>query len=168
MNILGGLFGTGLTRYQKMRKSFWGAVGIGAMGSVSDMSMIGFQASRAGRGGMIPAIAGQSVTIAAGVPLAGFTAAAISLVPGIGPFAAAIIAESLVGYGEYRFGSYLIKQFRTFSDIHKSIRHLEMGGSYQDSELAQRQRSIAIQDMNASMIPGRRYLGQEALLMNHK
>jgi hypothetical protein len=41
-----------------------------------------------------------------------------------------------------------------------------MGGRYQDTELAERQRFIALQDMSSATISGRRYLGQEALLMH--
>lgn len=155
-----------LNRSESIRKAFLGGVGLGAFNSVSDVAMLGFQASKAGKGGFVPAMVGQSMTIAAGIPLAGFAAAGISLIPGVGPFAAALIGEALVGYGELRFGSALIKKVRYFTDLNKNVRHLEMGGSYKDSELAQRQRFIAVQDMNASMIPGRRYLGQEALLMH--
>lgn len=160
------VLGFGLTRSQKMKKSFWGGIGLGSGNAALDTALIGFQASNAGRGALLPSIVGQSVAVSAGIPMAGFAAAAVSLVPGIGPAAAVVIGEVLAGYGELRFGSMLIKKFRMFSDLHKNIRHLEMGGNFQDSELAQRQRFLAVQDMNSSMIPGRRYLGQEALLMH--
>lgn len=166
MDTLQSIFGKGLTQSQKARKAFWGGVGMGQFSSALDMSMIGFQASKAGRGALIQAIVGQSIAIGIGIPLSGFASVAVSLIPGIGPLAAAFIGEGLSAYAELRFGSALIKKIRTFTNLNKTIRHLEMGGSYQDSEFAQRQRFIAIQDMNASMIPGRRYLGNEALLMH--
>lgn len=165
--ILSQGFGRGLVTSQKMKGAFWGSVNLGISGAVIDMALVGFQAHRAGRGGLIPSIVGQSVVIGAGVPIAGFAAAGLCLIPGIGPVAAAFLAEAIMYYPEYRVGSALITAFRTFSNLHKNMRHLEMGGSYQDSELAQRQRMIALQDMNASMIPGRRFLGNEARLMNH-
>src|SRR5271166_4495538 len=154
------LFGYGLTRAQKIKGAFLGGVSFGAFGALTDFGMIGFQASKSGRGGFVPAVVGQSFAIGAGIPIAGIAAAGISLIPGVGPFAAAAVASLLVDYGEVRFGTALIKKVRDFTDLHKSVRHLEMGGSYQDSESAQRQRYLAIQDMNSSMIPGRRYLGQ--------
>jgi hypothetical protein len=166
MTTLENIFGTGMTRSQKIKKSFLGGVNLGVYSSLKDVGLIGFQAARSGRGSLVPSIVGQSVAAATGIPLAGFASAAICLIPGIGPITAAIIGEALSGYAEFRFGSALIKKVRTFSELHKQMRHLEMGGNYKDTELAQRQRFIAIQDMNATMIPGRRYLGQEALLMH--
>lgn len=160
------LFGYGLARAQKIKRSFLGGVSFGAFGAATGMAMIGFQAARAGRGGFVPAVVGQSFALAVSIPISGVAAAAISLIPGIGPFAAVAIGGLMVDYGEARFGSILIRKVRCFTDLHKRIRHLEMGGSYQDSESSQRQRFLAIQDMNSSMIPGRRYLGQEALLMH--
>lgn len=166
MDLFRDIFGTGLTRSQKMKRSFSTGIGLGSYNAALDAAMIGFQVSRAGRGGIASAIIGQSITIAAGIPVSGFASAAISLIPGIGPFAAAFMGEILANYAEFRFGSALIKKVRVLTDINKNIRHLEMGGNYQDTESSQRQRFIAIQDMNAATIPGRRYLGQEALLMH--
>jgi hypothetical protein len=156
----------GLTVAGKVRKSFLGGVGLGALGGVQDIVLLGLQASKAGRGGFVPAMVGQSAVIVAGIPLAGFAAAGLSLIPGIGPLGAAIVGELFASYAEYRIGSSLIGKVRLFTGLNKRIRHLEMGGNYKDTELAQRQRFIAIQDMNSAMIPGRRYLGQEALLMH--
>lgn len=166
MDIMQQLFGAGLTKSSKIKKSFLGGIGFGAFGAAQDVAMIGFQVSKAGRGGVVPAIVGQSMAIAAGIPIAGFASAALCLVPGIGPFAAAIMGNLLTNYAEIRFGSTLSKKVRLLTEFNKQTRHLEMGGSYQDSELASRQRLIALQDMNSSMTPSRRYLGQEARLMH--
>lgn len=160
------ILGLGLTRSQKVKRSFWGGIKAGQSIGYAGAAMIGFQAATAERGAFLPSLAGQSVALGASIPLTGFASAAVSLIPGIGPAAAILIGSVLADYGEYRFGSALIKKFRQFSEIDKKIRHLEMGGSYKDSEINQRQRFLAIQDMNASMIPGRRFLGQEALLMH--
>jgi hypothetical protein len=160
------LIDAGLTVAQKSRKAFLGGVGLGLLGSIQDIALLGYQASNAGRGGFVPSIVGQSTAIGFGVPLAGFAAAGLSLVPGIGPLAAAVIAGTLSSYAELRFGSLLIKKLRVFTDLNKQLRHLEMGGSYIDTESAQRQRFLAIQDMNSAIIPSRRYLGQEARLMH--
>lgn len=160
------LMGVGLTRSQKFKTSFWGGIGAGVSIGYTGAALIGFQAAKAERGSVLPSIVGQSIALGASIPLTGMASAAISLIPGIGPAAAILIGSILADYGELRFGSSLIKKFRQFSSINKQVRHLEMGGSYIDSETAQRQRFLALQDMNASMIPGRRYLGQEALLMH--
>ena len=160
------LFGSGLTKSARMKKAFLGAVGFTSAGATIDVGMVGFQAARSGRGGFVPGIVGQTATIAAGIPFAGFASAGLCLIPGVGPMAAAIVGSVLADYAEFRFGSYAAKTVRLFTDTNKRIRHLEMGGAYVDTESAQRQRFIAIQDMNAAMIPGRRYLGQEALLMH--
>lgn len=160
------LIDASLTVAEKTRKAFLGGVGLGALGTVQDIALIGFQASNAGRGGFVPSIVGQSTAIGLGIPISGFAAAGLSLIPGVGPLAAALIASTLSGYAELRFGSALIKKLRVFTNLNRQIRHLEMGGSYVDSELAQRQRFLALQDMNSAMIPSRRYLGQEARLMH--
>lgn len=160
------LFGSGLTRGQKIKKSFFSGVNLGFITAAQDVAMIGFQASKAGRGEMVPAVVGQSIGIAAGIPLAGFASAALCLIPGIGPLTAAVIGTAMASYGEVRFGAAFTKKIRMFTNLNKSIRHLEMGGRYQDTEIAMRQRMIAINDMNSATMPARRYLGQEALLMH--
>jgi hypothetical protein len=160
------LFGVGLTRSAKIKQSFLGGVKFGAFGAVSDIALIGLQAKRAGRGGFTSAIIGQSTASVIGIPIAGFAAAAVSLIPGVGPFAAALIGETFALSAEYRIGASITDKVRLFTDLNRRVRHLEMGGDYKDTVTAQRQRLRAIQDMNASLIPGRRFLGQEALLMH--
>lgn len=165
-DIARDIFGIGLTKGQKLKKAFLGSVGSSVGISVVSMPMIAFQAAKSDKGGFMPAIIGQSMAITAGIPIAGFASAALSLIPGVGPIAAIVIGSLLSDYAEFRIGSALIKKVRLFTNANKRIRHLEMGGSYRDSELAQRQRMIALRDMNAAMIPGRRYLGQESVLMH--
>lgn len=161
-----GLFGIGLTRGQIFKKSLWGGMQAGIGVGVTGAALIGYQASRAGRGGFMPSILGQSAGLVASIPIAGFASAALCLIPGIGPTAAILAGLAASDYAEFRIGSALIKKFRLFTDLNKRVRHLEMGGNYKDTELAQRQRFLAVQDMNSSMLPARRYLGQEALLMH--
>lgn len=160
------LFGAGLTKGQKVNKAFLGGVSVGFYGMAYSMALVGFQAKRTGRGGFVSAVVGQAAAGAVGIPLAGFASAAVACIPGIGPVTAVIIGSVLADYGEYRIGSSMVKAVRHFTDTAKRVRHLEMGGSYQDSELSQRQRFYAIQDMNGARTPSRRYLGQEALLMH--
>jgi hypothetical protein len=160
------LLKAGMKVADKARKPFFSAIKMGLVGNAQDIALIAYQASKAGRGGLLPSVVGQSLGVAAGLPIAGFAAVGLSLIPGIGTLTAAILGNALAGYADVRLGSSFIKQIRLFTGLHKRIRHLEMGGNYRDTESAQRQRFLAIQDMNSSMIPSRRYLGQEALLMH--
>jgi hypothetical protein len=160
------LFGKGLTRADKLQKSFLGGARFGAFGFGPNLAIIGFQAANAGPGGFVPAIIGQSAAQAVGIPIAGFAAAAVSLIPGVGPLAAAVVGSMVAGYADVRMGASFANKVRWFTDLNRRIRHVEMGGSYQDTLTAKRQRLRALQDMNSAMIPGRRYLGQEALIMH--
>ena len=155
-----------MTRGKKIQKSFLGGVRFGMLSTVQDVALVGFQASRAGKRGFVPAIIGQSAASVIGIPIAGVASAAACLIPGIGPGIAAVIGTMVSGYSDVMIGGYLSNKVRLFTDLNYRIRHLEMGGDYQDTLTAQRQRLRAVQDMNASLIPGRRFLGQEALLMH--
>ena len=165
-SILGNIFGIGMSPERKVQQALSRSFNLGLGSAAVSSAMIGFQANKAGRGGLVPAMVGQGAAILGMIPVAGFAAAALCLVPGIGPVTAAIVAGLASDYAEYRIGSQLIKHVRFFTDTDKRIRHLEMGGNYRDSEIAQLQRFQAIQDINASMVPGRRYLGQESRLMH--
>jgi hypothetical protein len=160
------LFGIGLTRGKKIQRSFLGGIRFGSLSVVQDIALVGFQASKAGTGGFVPSVIGQSFASAAGVPIAGVASAAVCLIPGIGPGIAAVIGTLVGGYSDVVLGGYLSNKVRWFTDLNRRIRHIEMGGNYQDTLTAKKQRLRAIQDMNAALIPGRRFLGQEALLMH--
>lgn len=166
MITLQDLFGRGLTRSQRMQQSFWKGMNYNATGGLADIGLIAFQVNRAGRGSVVPAILGQGFAMIPGTVIAGVASAGLCLIPGIGPVTAAIMGQMLAGYGELRMGAALANPIRMFTGLNKSVRHLEMGGNYKDTEFAQRQRYIALQDMSSAMIPGRRYLGQEALLLH--
>lgn len=160
------LFGIGLTRANKIRKGFWGGLSTGSKLGITSVALVGFQAARSSRGGFVPSIVGQGLALSSSVVLTGVASAALCLIPGVGPVTAAIVGSVLADYPEYMLGTYLSRKVRLLTDAYKDIRHLEMGGRYKDTESAQRQRAIAIQDMNAAMIPGRRFLGQEAVFMH--
>lgn len=170
---LGGLnytqesvFGVGLSSAQKVSRSFWGGAKFGASGILFGAGVAAFEAAHAERGAILPTFAGKGVSLMAYPVLAGFASAAVSLIPGIGPVAAAFMGTILAGYPDEMLGNSLSRSIRQFTGFAKSVRHLEMGGSYKDTESARRQRLIAVQDMTSALIPGRRYLGQEALLMH--
>lgn len=161
-----GIFGTGLSGAQKVKKAFWGGTRIGLSGMLFGAGVAAFEAAHAERGQLMPTLAGKGMAVLAFPALAGIASAAIALVPGIGPVAAAFMGSILAGYPDEILGKNLSRGVRMFTGFAKSVRHLEMGGSYKDTESAYRQRLIAVQDMTSALIPGRRYLGQEALLMH--
>lgn len=160
------LWGLGVMSGKKVGGSFWGGLTSGASFGVAGIGLVAYQASRSNRGGFVPAIVGQVGAIGVGSILAGVAASGFALIPGIGIAAASVLGALLADYPEYAIGTWMGRKVRLFTDVNKKIRHLEMGGSYQDSQLAHRQRFIALQDMSSAMIPARRYLGQEALLMH--
>lgn len=128
--------------------------------------MAAFEAAHAGRGQKVPTLVGKGAAAVMYPAMVGVASAALCLIPGVGPVAAAMMASILMAYPNEAAGNSITRGVQFFTDIDKKIRHLEMGGGFQDTELAMRQRMIAIQDMNQALIPGRRYLGQEALFMH--
>ena len=151
---------------RKAGKGFYKGMRFAGAGLALAVPLAAFNAAHAPRGQMLSVAVGEGTGYISTALFAGAASAALCLIPGIGLPAAAILGTlAATGPGSY-FGGTAARAFRMFSNINKSVRHLEMGGAYIDTENAQRQRFIAIQDMNASLIPGRRYLGQEALLMH--
>lgn len=160
------IFGLGLTAGQKASRSFWSGIRFGGAGILFGAGIAAFEAAHADRGEKLPTLIGKGAAAIMYPAMAGAAAAPLALIPGIGPIAAVVLASILVAYPNEAMGNSITRGVRMFTNLNKSIRHLEMGGNYKDTELAYRQRQIAVQDMNAALIPGRRYLGQEALLMH--
>lgn len=148
------------------QKSPWGQMRLGAGWLAVGVPLAAFEAANAPKGQKISMLTGQTGGLLMYPALAGVASMGLSVIPGIGPITAVVLGSMLAAYPDNLLGNSLARKVRTFSEFGLRSRHLEMGGSYQDTLLAERQRQIAIQDMNATMIPGRRYLGQEALLMH--
>lgn len=146
--------------------SFLDIIGFGRSYAPINIGLITYKASQSRTGGFVPGVIGQGLAIGPGLLLAAAVDATITLIPGVGPILAPWVSGFIGLALGSRLGRSLSPKIRLFTDLHKNVRHLEMGGAYQDSEIAQRQRFIAIQDMSSAMIPSRRYLGQEALLMH--
>jgi hypothetical protein len=147
------------------RSSFWKGMGFGAEGSMLGLPFIAMEAGMAQRGEVVPTLVARSAglvtypaisgVIAGGLALAfpqlkyvGFLASVVGMYP-----------DSLVQEG-------LLHGLRLATDAARHLRHLEMGGTYQDSVLAQSQRMTALTEMSGAIGAGRRYLGQEAALMH--
>lgn len=157
---------TGLRYRKAIQSSMWGAVRFTPGGFAIGATLTAFQAAQAQRGEKLATMGGQGLGLIAYPAIAGVASAGLCLIPGIGPGLAAFMGVLLAAYPDEILSNNATRAIRTFSNANKAVRHLEMGGSYKDSEIAIRQRYNAINDMNASLLPGRRFLGQEALLMH--
>lgn len=156
----------GLRVSRAAQRSIWGQIKFGPGGLAVGVPLAAFEAAAAPRGQKLSSLSGSAGSLIMYPPLAGVASVGLSFIPGIGPIAAIVLGSVLASYPDSLLGDSLSRKVRTFSEFGLRRRHLDMGGSYRDTLIAERQRQIAIQDMNAAMIPGRRYLGQEALLMH--
>lgn len=53
-----------------------------------------------------------------------------------------------------------------FSDLNRAIKHVNMGGNYEDSRVAYTMRQRASQEMGSSVMNARSWLGREAVLLH--
>ena len=148
------------------KKGFSAGLKMAGAGLILNIPIAAYETSKAPRGQLAPSFGGAATGSLIGTLAAGVTTSAICLIPGLPLTAAAILGAMASAGPQSYFTKKASRAIRMFTNFDKSIRHLEMGGNYKDTELAQRQRFIALQDMHAALIPGRRYLGQEALLMH--
>lgn len=155
----------GLRASRVTQKSVWGQLKFGPSG-LANVPLMAFEASNAPKGQKIASLTGQSASLLMYPVLAGIASVGLCFIPGIGPIAASILAATLAYYPDAVLGENVSRKVRSLSEFGLKRRHLDMGGNYQDTLTAERQRLIAIQNMNAALLPGRRYLGQEALLMH--
>jgi len=128
-----------------------------------------YSAARAPRGDKLGEFAATGAAVA--VYPAATTAASLmaAFIPGVGPItamAAPFVAAVLAQTPAEGLERLVRRGVRTFNQWERATRRLECGGDYQDTETAARQRMTAVRDMNASLVPARRVLGQEALLMH--
>lgn len=143
----------------------YGARSIGMIG----VPVMLYEAAKAQRGEKV----GYMSAAGAGVSVfpAATTAAALmcSFIPGVGPvtrLAAPFVAAILAHTPAAALEKLVRKGVRTFNQWERATRRLECGGDYVDTETAQNYRLTAVRDMNAALVPARRVLGQEALLMH--
>lgn len=72
----------------------------------------------------------------------------------------------VAGYAGGELGNKMGEAFQSFTEINRRVRHIDMGGNYQDTELAYTMRQRAAQELGSSILNARQYLGKEALLMH--
>jgi len=143
----------------------YGSAGVGLVA----MPAMLYSAARAPRGEKVGTFAAVGSSLAVCPGAAGAAALTAAFLPGIGPVAAMampFVAAALAYTPASRLEQILRQGVRTFNQWEKSTRRLECGGDYRDTELASNQRRAAISEMNSALVPARRVLGQEALLMH--
>jgi hypothetical protein len=130
--------------------------------------LVAFELANSKRGEMLPTLATDvGGLVSQGILTAGIMAGMSVLLPGIGTGIGAGLAATLIASGPNSLIEKGIgRSVRSFTQLSQHVRRLEMGGDYQDTESAQRQRFLGIQEMNAAVQTSRRYLGQEALLFH--
>jgi hypothetical protein len=73
-------------------------------------------------------------------------------------FAVGMLTEPLGGYVE--------EGVQMFADLNKQIKHVNMGGNYEDTKIAYTMRQRAAQELGSSVVNARQWLGREALFLH--
>lgn len=147
-------------------KAFYTAFRWGAGGQLLSLPFIAYEAANADRGEMLASTSGSVSGLMSYPILSGVIAGGLALIPGIGVTAAAVMGAIAAIYPSGQVDKLASQGFRMLNNMGRNVRHLEFGGNYQDSETAQRERQLAIQEMSAAFQTSRRYLGQEARIMH--
>lgn len=98
-----------------------------------------------GIGGNIGALLGEAVGNAL-VPIPGLN----------------FLAGATLGYIGYSLGDKVAKPVQNLVELDRRMRHIDMGGSYQDTQQAWTMRQKAAQQLGSSLLNARQILGQEA------
>lgn len=128
---------------------------------------IAFSSARMHRGELLPTLADRSVGIASFPALnAVMRPAARFFLPAVvGANAIGIAAAVLATLPSLGVGKAAASSVRLFQNWGYKLRHIEMGGDYEDTETALSLRMRAVSDMSSAMSYSRRWLGNEASFM---
>lgn len=144
---------------------FWKGLRFGADGALIGLPFIAMETGMAQRGEVVPTIVARSAGLVTFPVMAGLVSAGLGVLfpelKGIG-----LIGSVLGMYPDGLVQDGLLRGVRTVTASGRQLRHLEMGGTYQDTEMAQGQRLTALTEMGGAIGASRRYLGQEAALMH--
>jgi hypothetical protein len=147
-------------------KAFWRGVDWGAGGNMLGLPFIAYEVGTAQRGEMLPTAAGRTMGLMTYPALSGVIAFGLAMIPGVNVATAGIAAGLMAMYPNGVLEDGMSRGIRAITDTAKQIRHIEMGGSYQDSQSAEQQRMRALQEMGGAMQTSRRWLGQEAVFFH--
>lgn len=145
----------------------WNQLRSSSYAFLGGVPQIAFASGRMQRGEVLPTLADQSVGIASYPALSAvmnpisrfFLPAAFGTA---GTAAASAMLAILPAYG---LGKAAASGIRYFKDWGYKLRHIEQGGSYEDTETALGLRMRAIGDMSSALSYSRRWLGNEASFM---
>lgn len=84
----------------------------------------------------------------------------------VGTLLAGPVAGFALGMVTEKIGSEIGEGFDALGDIGRSIRHVNMGGNYEDSKIAYTLRQRAAIELGSSSLNARKWLGAEAILMH--
>lgn len=149
--------------------SFWVGMKMSGMGTIASVPFLAMELGSAQKGEILPMTLGRTASLVAFPALSGSLAAGGAMaaaaagiaVPGIGAFAmlASLYADTLITEG-------IAHEVRTLTQEGTRLRHLEVGGHYQDTTTALRLRQQALYEMSGATSASRRYLGQEAQFLH--
>lgn len=146
-------------------RAFWKGMQWGAEGALIGLPFIALEAGLAHRGEVVPTAMARTAGLVTYPALSGLTSAALTvLFPELR--GAAFLGGLLGMYPDAMVQGGLLRGVRFMTDAARQTRHLEFGGTYQDSEFAQSQRRTALTEMSGALAASRRYLGQEAALLH--
>lgn len=128
---------------------------------------IAFASARMQRGEVLPTLADRALGIASypGLSAVMRPVARFFLPAAIGATASGFAAAALAVLPAVGLGLAAAKSVRYFGQFGRRLRHIEMGGDYEDTESALALRMRAVSDMSSAMSYSRRWLGNEALFM---
>jgi len=127
---------------------------------------IAFSAAHMHQGEVLPTVAALSVGIASYPGLSAIISPALRLMlPGFGVAASTLAASMMAVLPAYGIGKLTQSSVRYLNRFGYRLRHIEMGGDYQDTDTAYALRMRSVSEMSSAMSYSRRWLGNEALFM---
>jgi hypothetical protein len=134
------------------------------------ISQVSFSASHAQRGEVLPTIAATSIGIASYPTLSYILNPAVKfLLPSVfGATGVAAMSSLVAVLPAYGLGVAAARSVRYFKDFGYKLRHIEMGGDYQDTATASNLRLRTVSEMSSAMSYSRKWLGQEARIMREQ
>lgn len=145
----------------------WSALRAQTYSFLGGVSQVSFSSSHAQRGEVLPSIASLSVGIASYPTLSSVLNPAVKfLLPSVfGAASSAAMASLIAVMPAYQLGVAAAKSVRYFKSFGYKLRHIEMGGDYQDTVTAANLRMRTVSEMSSANSYSRRWLGNEALFL---
>lgn len=127
---------------------------------------IAFSSARVQRGEVLPTYLNSSIGLASYPALSAVISPVARFFLPIGGAVIAPAAASLLAlFPAYGLGKAAASSVRYFKKWGYQLRHIEMGGNYEDTETAQGLRLRAVSEMSSALSYSRRWLGNEASFM---